>query len=66
MQSAGTAVPTALAGAAAKTRFPAALSDTHAAMMDAVLDGDGIERVAELAAAAVGGPIAVVIPGSRV
>jgi PucR C-terminal helix-turn-helix domain len=31
-------------------------------MMDAVLDGEGLERVAELAAAAAGGPVVVLIP----
>ncbi|HWF74271.1 MAG TPA: helix-turn-helix domain-containing protein [Solirubrobacteraceae bacterium] len=46
----------------AQTRLLDTLSETHAAMMDAVLDGEGMERVAELAATATGGPVAVLIP----
>ena len=38
------------------------LRSVNAAMVDAVLAGDGLERVAELAAEAAGGPVAVVIP----
>jgi sugar diacid utilization regulator len=45
-----------------QTRLLDTLSETHAAMMDAVLDGEGMERVAELAATATGGPVAVLIP----
>jgi hypothetical protein len=38
------------------------LRGVHLEMVDAVLSGDGLERVAELAAAAVGGPVAIVVP----
>jgi len=38
------------------------LRDVHLDMVDAVLAGDGLERVAELAAAAARGPVAVVVP----
>src|SRR5436190_4306718 len=38
------------------------LRDVHLQMVDAVLAGDGLERVAELAAAAARGPVAVVVP----
>jgi sugar diacid utilization regulator len=38
------------------------LRGVHLAMVDAVLGGDGLERVAELAAEAVGGPVAIVVP----
>src|SRR5512144_1143189 len=38
------------------------LRAVHLAMVDAVLTGDGLERVAQLAAAAAGGPVAIVIP----
>jgi sugar diacid utilization regulator len=38
------------------------LRGVHLAMVDAVLGGDGLERVAELAAAAAGGPVAIVVP----
>ncbi len=34
----------------------------HLRMVDAVLSGDGLERVAELAAEAVGGSVAIVVP----
>src|SRR3954471_16960564 len=34
----------------------------HLQMMDAVLGGEGLARVAELAAEAAGGPVAVVVP----
>src|SRR4051812_50124616 len=34
----------------------------HLRMVDAVLGGDGLGRVAELAAEAVGGPVAIVAP----
>jgi sugar diacid utilization regulator len=45
-----------------QARFLLILSETHAAMLDAVLDGEGLERVAELASTAAGGPVAVLIP----
>jgi sugar diacid utilization regulator len=45
-----------------QSRLLETLSGTHAAMMDAVLDGEGLERVAELATTAAGGPVAVLIP----
>jgi sugar diacid utilization regulator len=38
------------------------LRAVHLQMVDAVLTGDGLERVAQLAAAAAGGPVAIVIP----
>jgi PucR family transcriptional regulator, purine catabolism regulatory protein len=34
----------------------------HLEMVDAVLSGDGLERVAQLAATGVGGPVAIVVP----
>jgi sugar diacid utilization regulator len=71
------AVPTRRGEHAAEVQFPGraptvalddqsrlleTLSGTHAAMMEAVLDGEGLERVAELATTAAGGPVAVLIP----
>src|SRR3954471_12069648 len=48
------------------SRRPATLMErlraVHLQMVDAVLTGDGLERVAQLAAAAAGGPVAIVIP----
>ena len=38
------------------------LRDVHLQMVDAVLAGDGLVRVAELAAAAADGPVAIVVP----
>src|SRR4051794_11155637 len=38
------------------------LRDVHLSMVDAVLAGDGLGRVAELASAAAGGPVAIVVP----
>jgi sugar diacid utilization regulator len=38
------------------------LRAVHLRMVDAVLGGDGLGRVAELAAEAVGGPVAIVVP----
>ncbi|MEY2512825.1 MAG: hypothetical protein QOJ89_183 [bacterium] len=38
------------------------LRGLHLRMVDAVLAGDGLERVAELAAEAVGAPVAIVVP----
>src|ERR671916_2574385 len=38
------------------------LRAVHLEMVDAVLGGDGLGRVAELAAAAAGAPVAIVIP----
>ncbi len=38
------------------------LRGVHLEMVDAVLSGDGLERVAELAARAAGGPVAIVVP----
>jgi sugar diacid utilization regulator len=38
------------------------LRGVHLAMVDAVLGGDGLERVAELASQAAGGPVAIVVP----
>ena len=38
------------------------LRGVHLAMVDAVLGGDGLGRVAELAAAAAGGAVAIVVP----
>jgi sugar diacid utilization regulator len=38
------------------------LRDVHLKMVDAVLGGDGLSRVAELAAQAAGAPVAIVVP----
>ena len=38
------------------------LRGLHLRMVDAVLAGDGLERVAELAAEAVGGSVAIIVP----
>ncbi|HWT92460.1 MAG TPA: helix-turn-helix domain-containing protein [Solirubrobacteraceae bacterium] len=38
------------------------LRAVHLRMVDAVLGGEGLERVAELASEAVGGPVAIVVP----
>ena len=38
------------------------LSETQAAMLDAIFQGNGVAAVAELAAGAVGGPVAVLLP----
>jgi sugar diacid utilization regulator len=38
------------------------LAQAQSTMMAAVLDGEGIDRVAELAASAAGGPVAVLLP----
>ena len=38
------------------------LREVHVQMVDAVLTGDGLPRVAELAAGAAGAPVAIVIP----
>ena len=38
------------------------LRGVHMEMVDAVLGGDGLERVAQLAADAAGGPVAIVVP----
>src|SRR2546430_16191760 len=38
------------------------LRDVHLQMVDAVLAGDGLGRVAELAAEAAGGPVAIIVP----
>ena len=38
------------------------LRGVHLAMVDAVLGGDGLERVAQLASEAAGGPVAIVVP----
>src|ERR1700716_2547365 len=38
------------------------LRDVHLQMVDAVLAGDGLARVAERAAEAAGGPVAIVVP----
>jgi sugar diacid utilization regulator len=77
MASTRIAAPTRRRGGRAEVQFPGripalpsehqnrlldTLSETHAAMMDAVLEGEGLERVAELAAGAAGGPVAVLIP----
>src|SRR3954467_5519672 len=40
----------------------ARLREVHLEMMDAVLSGDGLERVADLAAGAAGAPVAIVVP----
>jgi sugar diacid utilization regulator len=40
----------------------ARLRDVHLQMMDAVLGGEGLGRVAQLASRAAGGPVAIVVP----
>lgn len=42
------------------------ITAAHAAMIEAVVGGEGVERLAGLAARAAGGPVALVIPGSCV
>ena len=54
-------------GAGGKAAAPPAslverLRDVHLQMVDAVLAGDGLGRVAELAAEAAGGPVAIIVP----
>ena len=55
-------------GSAAQARRPSAaglverLREVHLAMLDAVLAGDGLARVAALAAGAAGAPVAIVVP----
>ena len=44
------------------TDEPARLHELHARMVDAVLSGDGMREVAQIAAAHMGAPVAVVIP----
>jgi sugar diacid utilization regulator len=44
------------------TDEPARLHELHARMVDAVLSGDGMREVAQIAAARMGAPVAVVIP----
>lgn len=39
------------------------LGETHEAMTAAVLSGGGLERVADLASEAIGGPVAIIVPG---
>src|SRR4051794_41968998 len=51
-----------MGGAAAPPDLVERLRGVHLAMVDAVLGGDGLSRVAELAADAAGGPVAIVIP----
>jgi sugar diacid utilization regulator len=41
---------------------PARLHELHARMVDAVLSGDGMREVAQIAAARAGAPVAIVIP----
>ena len=47
---------------AAGTAHLARLRDVHLGMVEAVLHGDGLERVAVLAARAAGAPVAIVVP----
>ena len=56
----GAAMPSE--GAPAPLGLVERLRGVHLAMVDAVLGGDGLERVAALAADAVGGPVAIVVP----
>ena len=56
----GAAMPSE--GAPAPLGLVERLRGVHLAMVDAVLGGDGLERVAELAAEAAGGPVAIVVP----
>jgi sugar diacid utilization regulator len=41
------------------------MRDLHARMLDAVLGGEGLEGVAELASVEAGGPVAIVLPARR-
>jgi sugar diacid utilization regulator len=50
------------AGAAGETELVERLRSVHLAMVDAVLSGEGLGRVAELASRAAGGPVAIVVP----
>src|SRR3954452_3534364 len=56
--AAGGAPPPAGGPAALVSR----LREVHLAMLDAVLGGDGLQRVAALAAGAAGAPVAIVLP----
>jgi sugar diacid utilization regulator len=58
----GGAAEQPIGGAAAPPDLVERLRGVHLAMVDAVLGGDGLSRVAELAADAAGGPVAIVIP----
>jgi sugar diacid utilization regulator len=42
------------------------IREVHGAMIDAVLEGDGLHQVAQLAAELAGGPVAIVIPRLQV
>ena len=53
---------TAPSGQAAAAGLVARLREVHLQMLDAVLTGDGLAAVAELAAEAAGGPVAIVVP----
>jgi hypothetical protein len=50
------------AGAAGEAELVERLRSVHLAMVDAVLSGEGLGRVAELASRAAGGPVAIVVP----
>jgi sugar diacid utilization regulator len=50
------------AGRAGSTSFVERLRSVHLKMVDSVLAGEGLGRVAELAAEAAGAPVAIVIP----
>jgi len=50
------------AGGVAPLGLVERLRAVHLQMVDAVLGGDGLERVAQLAAEAAGGPVAIVVP----
>src|SRR4051812_42180389 len=58
----GAAESDAAARATAVPGLVARLREVHLAMLDAVLGGDGLERVAALAADAAGAPVAIVVP----
>ncbi len=53
---------TAPSGQAAAAGLVARLREVHLQMLDAVLSGDGLGRVAALAAGAAGAPVAIIVP----
>ena len=55
-------VPPARPGRAGSSSLVERLRSVHLKMVDAVLSGEGLGRVAELAAEAAGSPVAIVIP----
>ena len=56
------AVPVTGGAAGSGPPRPAPLRSVHLEMVEAVLRGDGLDRVAELAAAAAGAPVVILVP----